>query len=309
VAIGFWTYGFGGGIYCWNSNAKISNNLIFENHAGGEWGFGGGLSLFSSSPIMTNNVIISNSALHWGGGIHCFESSPIMVNNALSANSAWEGGGIYCEFVSNPVITNTVLWANIAENDQEIWADTSSALTISYCDIQDTLWPGEGNIDTDPLFRDPENGDFHLMSTDCGDQEDSPCIDTGRPDIIDSLLDCSWGLGTILSDMGAFGGGDSVQVGIDDYDVPLPEHVAMLQNYPNPFNALTIIRYSLPSASDVTISLYDILARKVETLVDQQQTAGCHHVIWNAEDAPSGMYFYRIQAGDYIETRKMVLLK
>jgi hypothetical protein len=203
LALGLWTWGLGGGIYCWTSNPEISDNYIFENHAGGEFGMGGGISLLYSSPIIKNNVIASNSALHWGGGIHCFESGPIIANNTLSDNSCWQGGGIYCEFASNPIITNTICWADSAEDDLEIWADTSSGPTITYCDIQDSLWPGVGNISVEPLFRDTANGDFHLMSIVCGDSTDSPCIDAGDPTILDSLLDCSWGLGGPRSDMGA----------------------------------------------------------------------------------------------------------
>jgi hypothetical protein len=89
----------------------------------------------------------------------------------------------------------------------------------------------------------------------------------------------------------------------------LPENYGISQNYPNPFNTSTLIQYSLPSPSDVTIEIYDILGRKVETLVQGEQQAGYHQVIWNVEDATSGMYFYKIQAGDYAETRKIVLLK
>ncbi len=82
-----------------------------------------------------------------------------------------------------------------------------------------------------------------------------------------------------------------------------------MQNFPNPFNASTIIQYNLPSASDVTIEIYDILGRNVETLVQGEQPAGYHQVTWNADDASSGMYFYKIQASEFAETRKMLLLK
>ena len=83
----------------------------------------------------------------------------------------------------------------------------------------------------------------------------------------------------------------------------------LAQNYPNSFNATTTIQYNLPEPSHVTIDIYDILGRKVETLVNAKQEAGCHQIIWNAKDASSGVYFYKIQAGDYAETKKMVLLK
>ena len=311
VAVGYpiWTWGTGGGIYCYNSSPKISNNLIYENDALGEWGFGGGLSLFSSSPTMINNVIIANTALQWGGGIHCFESSPIIVNNALSGNSAGvSGGGIYCELVSNPVITNTIFWADSASYESEIDFDDSSSPYFTYCDVQGGR-AGEGNIDTDPLFRDPENGDFHLMSTQCGDPQDSPCIDAGDPTVFDSIIDCDWGLGGERSDMGAYGGDIERQTDIETDEAGLPARFALSQNFPNPFNASTIIQYNLPSASDVNINIYDILGRKVETLVSGKQPAGYHQVVWDASDRSSGMYFYKIRAGNYSEARKMVLLK
>lgn len=88
-----------------------------------------------------------------------------------------------------------------------------------------------------------------------------------------------------------------------------PSEFALSQNYPNPFNASTTIRYNLHKPSDATIDIYDILGRKVRTLVNGKQPAGYHQAVWNARDISSGMYFYKIQAGDYIETKKMVLLK
>ena len=99
------------------------------------------------------------------------------------------------------------------------------------------------------------------------------------------------------------------QTDTDEEDAPMPGDFALFQNYPNPFNATTVIRYSLPQASNVKIAIYDLLGRKVETLVQGEQPAGYHQATWNADEASSGLYFYRIQAGEYAETRKMVLLK
>ena len=85
--------------------------------------------------------------------------------------------------------------------------------------------------------------------------------------------------------------------------------MSLSQNYPNPFNSSTIIEYNLPTASEVTIDIYDILGRRVETLVQGEQAAGSHQALWNASDAASGIYFYKIQSGDRINTRKMILIK
>ncbi len=89
----------------------------------------------------------------------------------------------------------------------------------------------------------------------------------------------------------------------------IPSDFSLAQNQPNPFNASTIINYTLPEPSHVIINIYDILGRRVETIVQGEQPAGYHQVVWDASDRSSGMYFYRIQAGEYTETRMMVLLK
>ncbi len=89
----------------------------------------------------------------------------------------------------------------------------------------------------------------------------------------------------------------------------LPAKFTLSQNYPNPFNAQTSINYILPIASNVSVGIFDILGRKLATLYDGNQEAGNHQIIWNASEQSSGIYFYRIQVGNYAETKKMVLLK
>jgi hypothetical protein len=90
---------------------------------------------------------------------------------------------------------------------------------------------------------------------------------------------------------------------------PLPDRDLLLSSYPNPFNSTTTIEYGLPEAGHVRIEIYDLLGRKVETLVDQELEAGHHRVIWDAGEHTSGVYFYRVVAGDLSETKRMVLLK
>ncbi len=97
-------------------------------------------------------------------------------------------------------------------------------------------------------------------------------------------------------------------VGIDD-EIEIPQSYSMAQNYPNPFNASTTISYRLPEGSYVSIDVYDIIGRKIETLVSGHQNAGEHSVVWNANNVSSGVYFYRISAGNYSETRRCNLLK
>jgi photosystem II stability/assembly factor-like uncharacterized protein len=88
-----------------------------------------------------------------------------------------------------------------------------------------------------------------------------------------------------------------------------PQFFALNQNYPNPFNPSTIISYRLPSNAFVTLKVYDVLGREIITLVNEDQTAGEHRVTLNANNLPSGVYFYRITAGNFVETKKMTLLR
>ncbi len=96
---------------------------------------------------------------------------------------------------------------------------------------------------------------------------------------------------------------------IDDDNSNMPSRYALLGNYPNPFNGSTVIRYVLPVSSNVKIEVFDILGSFVETLSDENQPAGYHQVIWSARNLPSGAYFYRIQAGDFVDSREMLFLK
>ena len=80
-------------------------------------------------------------------------------------------------------------------------------------------------------------------------------------------------------------------------------------NYPNPFNPSTIIQYSLPSNEYVSLKVYDIIGREVTTLVNQQQSAGSYDVEFNASNLTSGIYFYKITAGNFNAVKKMLLVK
>jgi hypothetical protein len=89
----------------------------------------------------------------------------------------------------------------------------------------------------------------------------------------------------------------------------LPDHFALEQNYPNPFNPTTEIRYQTSEVSHVTLKVYNVLGELVATLVDELQEAGYKSIEWNASRMPSGMYYYKIQAGTFSEVKKMLLVK
>jgi hypothetical protein len=188
----------GGGVYCLLSTITISNNIISGNYGGSQGG--GGIYCGGNSPTISNNIITNNSVSQWGGGICCaYHSAPTITNNFIFGNSSsWRAGGVYCisnsssliitnntisgnsagtsgggvHFdYSSPVVTNNIIWGNAAPGSPEIAVGGSGNPTITFCNVKGG-WSGTGNIDADPLFADPDNGDFHISSS-------SPCVDTG----------------------------------------------------------------------------------------------------------------------------------
>ncbi len=102
----------------------------------------------------------------------------------------------------------------------------------------------------------------------------------------------------------------AIDIDLDaENEINIPVDYALSQNYPNPFNASTTISYSLPQESEVSLDIYDIMGRKIETLVPGRQPAGEHSVVWNADHISSGVYLFRINAGSYSETRRCNLIK
>lgn len=89
----------------------------------------------------------------------------------------------------------------------------------------------------------------------------------------------------------------------------LPNTYSLSQNYPNPFNASTVIEYTLPEPAWVTLEVYNALGQRVTTLINENKFAGEHSVRWDAGYLASGVYFYRMTAGNFLKSRKMVLLK
>jgi len=94
-----------------------------------------------------------------------------------------------------------------------------------------------------------------------------------------------------------------------DQPQDLPASYALAQNYPNPFNPSTDISFDLPRSGKVNLTVYNILGQAVTTLVDRELDAGSHTITWDASENATGVYFYKLTAGDFTETRKMMLLK
>ena len=118
-----------------------------------------------------------------------------------------------------------------------------------------------------------------------------------------SLEKYSYRLKQIDND-GQFEYSSTVQVDLENLST-----FSLDQNYPNPFNPSTTIKFSLPTASNVKITIFNLLGQEIQTLVDETKEAGIHEINFNAQNLNSGVYLYKIEAGSYIQTRKMTLIK
>lgn len=101
----------------------------------------------------------------------------------------------------------------------------------------------------------------------------------------------------------------SVPIGIQQISNEIPNNYLFSQNYPNPFNPMTKIKFSIPKSSNVNVTVFDVLGRHIATLVNEKLKAGTYETQWNAINIPGGAYFYRIEADDFTETKKIILVK
>lgn len=299
-------WGEGSGVLVQEVNAKdfvFENNLIANNTYVGQQCSGGGMELFNCGGKFQNNVIVDNQAIH-GGGITIVNNSgepPVLINNTITGNKATtNGGGLYLAD-AKAVVINTIIWGNTAPTGASIY-QSGSTLSVKYSDVQgSTLWPGEGNINTNPLFLGSGENPFSLSPG-------SPCIDKGIPDTTGLDLDTIdiignqriWGARV---DMGAYEFG-SFPSGIEE--LIADDKTESFMNYPNPFSTSTTFTFRLEKSANVNIRVFDIFGRLVAEPVNEFHQIGEQKIQWNTEGLPSGLYFCRLKAGNEFITHKIV---
>jgi len=286
----------------------VEGNLIRANAVTQGKGWGGGVNIAEASPLLANNIVEGNSASNGGGFLIAYSSTVRLINNTVVNNQAALGGGIYVDGASNAYLMNAIIWANQAATHAGIHIQ-SGAVKAAYCDIQGG-WSGAGNIDADPVFADTL---FHLANS-------SPCIGAGTHSH-------DFGGGTICycpnadisgnprpwpansnPDMGAMESELATEVASQEPG-EIPRAFALHQNFPNPFNPTTMIEFALPQASFVTLKIYDLLGEEVATLAAEKLPAGKHQRVWEAKGWASGVYLYRMEAGEFVQTKKLILVQ
>ena len=199
---------YGGGMYNDRSYAALTGCTFSRNSAGD---YGGGMyNTGGSNPTLKNCIFTGNSAYDYGGGISCNSSDPALTNCTFTGNWAPEGNALACNSrgqtgQSAVGLINCILW----DGGNEIWINDRSTINISYSNIQGG-WPGEGNIDADPLFMDPQGPD-NIPGTEDDNLRLAPsslCVDGGDPEYMpgpdETDLDGNRRIAGDRIDMGAY---------------------------------------------------------------------------------------------------------
>ncbi|MGA9116398.1 MAG: right-handed parallel beta-helix repeat-containing protein [Bacteroidota bacterium] len=300
------------------SNSSFRRNIAGTQSACAFWrGASGRVSncLFDSNMTETGlgALLLSN------------KSNVDFMHCTIVRNMGVTSGALKIQAQSSSRVLNSIFWGNRPDQiSLQSQSDTTvSSAYVYHSDIQhgvdsirlyDTLsvlhWGG-GNINAYPLFQDTVSRDYHLRST-------SPCIGAG----IDTIqIAGTWyycpstdiegnprpNPAGSMPDVGAYE--SAYPVGMVEEPPGFPRAYALHQNYPNPFNPVTTISYEIPTQSRVTLALFDVLGREVATLARGVEEPGFRSVRFDAHGLASGVYYYRLKAGDFVATRRLIVLR
>lgn len=288
-----------------SDDVLISKNIIANNTS---TNLVGGIGAIDSAIEISNNIVVNNTGTY---GAFCLKngSDALIVNNTI-ANNESTNGTPYLFFLFNaiPTFINNI----IIDNGTMFFAPFGDP-DITYTCITGGF-TGTGNIDADPLFVEPSQGDgnsFDGLNACWWLQDGSPCIDAGNPDAMYNDPDGS------RNDMGAFGGPNALMVPVGNDDDPISVvATSNISIYPNPFNPQTSIALNLTESDKlhpVSVGIYNVKGQLVRTLVDHEVISNTS-VVWDGKDdsgrnISSGVYFAKVDTQSNVITKKMILLK
>ena len=296
----------GSGVFLYYATATLNANEIAGNVTNGA---GGGVASYRSSFRVQNNIITGNSAANGGGGVDVnypasFFPEQVLVHNTIALNYGGSyGGGVRANGVGARLhLLNTILWGDTAFAGKEIYLGGSAVAWVNYCDVEGGIGGGVGNINQDPGF---EAGCFDIGQT-------SSCLEAGRDTL--GMVPAADFHGAsrpqpvaTRPDIGACE--SPYLVGVDEGQEAFPLAFDLLQNYPNPFNPATAIQFAIADRQLTIVKVYDVLGQEVATLVNEVKEPGAYTVRWDAGGMSSGVYFYRLTAGGFVQTKRMMVVK
>lgn len=289
---------------------------------------GGGIRCENSDNCtFTNNLIENNTALYKGAGVISINCNNLSLTNTTIANNQCTessiysfGGGLAMTEGGSVVGNNNIFYGNICNNSPNIYGTP----TFTYTCVADTLLPGLGNVAQDPTFVSGPGGACYLSQTAAGQSVNSPCLDAGDPAatmiIGTTRTDQVQDVGVV--DMGFHYPSLTTAIPpLSRGEVSHPSSFRLYPCFPEPFNPTTVLRFDLPQAGWVKLEVFDISGRVAGVGLKPAPTgggsipalrwfpAGTHEVTFDGSGLAAGIYFARLQAGEYVGVEKMVLLK
>jgi len=329
--------------YTITSLLVYSNNIFAATSSNGLWfsfGYGEAFSQFFPYSLAGNNPVIASSSTNrfYSGsdrGVYLTSNGGVNWYNTLTGNlviclttqdehvfAGTHSQGIYHS------INNGQSWDyNVPFSDQKIRALASNG-TVIYAGKNDGVWR---SFSSGIVFEQTTLNNFQVYSIYAQPNATNLIAGTKSGGVYfstdegDSWVQKNDGLPALytiqavfMKDNFVFIGTDSASIwrrpftdftGVTGGNNTLPNAYKLYQNYPNPFNPTTNIKYQISNNSFVSLNIYDALGRNIETLVNDKQSHGTYEVSWDASKYPSGIYFYKLTAGEFSEVRKMILVK